>query len=61
MLLWLSINGSTIIITLILMVLVYLAGKKLTKQKGRGCGNCAGCSGCCFRCFDDQERGEQEH
>ncbi|WP_026890870.1 FeoB-associated Cys-rich membrane protein [Lacrimispora aerotolerans] len=60
MLLWLSANGSTIIISLILIVLVYLAGKKLTKQKGNCCGNCSGCSGCCFHCFDEQEREKQE-
>jgi hypothetical protein len=60
MILWLSMNGSTIIITLVLMFLVYLAGKKLIKQKGRGCGNCTGCNGCCYHCFDDQQREEQE-
>ena len=58
MLLWLSANGSTIIITLILIVLVTLAGRKITKRKGSGgcgCGHCGGgCDNCCFKNFFEQ-------
>jgi hypothetical protein len=63
MLLWLSANGSTIVITLILIVLVFLAGRKITKRKGScGCGHCCGCCDyCCFKSSEDQaEKNEQQ-
>ncbi|WP_394522447.1 FeoB-associated Cys-rich membrane protein [Lacrimispora sp. JR3] len=59
--LWLWVNGPTIIITLILMVLVILAGRKITKRKeGCGCGHCcSGCEDCWFKSFSEQTEKEE--
>ncbi|WP_143319363.1 FeoB-associated Cys-rich membrane protein [Clostridium sp. HBUAS56010] len=59
MLLWFSVNGPTIFITLILMALVIAAGKKITKRKG-GCGHCCGnCSGCYLNGKEEQEENKK--
>ena len=42
-------NAGTILVFLLVMGAVFLAGRRLWKDKkeGKGCsGNCAGCSGC---------------
>ncbi len=44
---WLASNVSTIIIALILLVLVFFAGRKVLRNKGRcSCGRCEGCDRC---------------
>ncbi|WP_077610508.1 FeoB-associated Cys-rich membrane protein [Clostridium sp. Marseille-P2415] len=45
---WLTANGPTIVIALILLVLVYFAARKVLKNKG-GC-NCGHCGGGCGHC-----------
>lgn len=44
---WLTSNVPTIIIALILLVLVFLAGRKVLRNKGGcSCGHCDGCDRC---------------
>lgn len=44
---WLTANGSTIIISMILLLLMVLAGRKVLKNKGGcSCGHCGGCHRC---------------
>lgn len=44
---WLVSNGSTVIIVLILLVLVFFAVRKVLRNKGGcSCGHCHGCNGC---------------
>ena len=55
---WLAANGSTIIIAVILLVLVFFAGRKVIKNKG-GCRGCkGGCEGC--RLYDPDGKKEKE-
>lgn len=46
---WLTANGATIVITLIIIVLALAAMRSMHRQKkkGGGCnGNCGSCGGC---------------
>ena len=58
---WLAANGSTIIIAVILLVLVFFAGRKVIKNKG-GCSSCGGCKGGCEGCrlYDPDGKKEKE-
>ena len=52
---WIVTNAATIIITLIILGLVFLAGRSVYRSKGScGCSGCGGSCGGCHGCSEDK-------